>query len=102
MRLSINDKNEIKQIIAGFTDADYQEIDKEVERLCATAQPLFNLLEDHKPDEHTKSATEWLSEEDCDYQDYAGTAMWDLFRPRVVVEHAIAAFIRRHSFEDAA
>ena len=41
MRLSMNDKKEIKQIIAGFTDADYQEIDKEVERLCASAQPIL-------------------------------------------------------------
>lgn len=102
MNLSLNEKAEIKQIIAGFTDEDYAAIDKDVELLCQNMRPVLSMLEAHKPDEHTRAAVEWLGEEDCKYQDFAGEVMWDIFRPRVEVEHAIAIFLRRHSFEDAA
>ena len=102
MRLTMTDKTEIKQIIASFSDEDNAAIDKQVEMLCANMRPVLNMLEAHKPDDYTKQAVEWLGEEDCNYQDFAGTVMWDLFRPRVEVEYAISIFMRRHVFEDAA
>lgn len=102
MRLTMKDKAEIKQIIASFSDEDNAAIDKEVEVLCKNMQPVLNMIEAHKPDEHTKAAVEWLGEDDCNYQDFAATVMWDTFRPRVEVEHAIAIFLRRHSYENAA
>lgn len=102
MRLTMTDKTEIKQIIANFSDADNAAIEKDVELLCQNMRPVLSMLEAHKPDEHTRAAVEWLGEEDCKYQDFAGEVMWDIFRPRVEVEHAIAIFLRRHSFEDAA
>lgn len=102
MRLTMTDKTEIKQIIASFSDDDNAEIDKQVEMLCANMRPVLSMLEAHKPDDYTKQAVEWLGEDDCDYQDMAGTVMWDLFRPRVEVEYALSIFMRRHTFEDAA
>ncbi|EHN1272117.1 hypothetical protein KHR68_004715 [Salmonella enterica subsp. enterica serovar Senftenberg] len=102
MRLTMTDKTEIKQIIASFNDDDNAAIDKQVEMLCANMRPVLNMLETHKPDDHTKSAVEWLGEEDCNYQEFAGEVMWDIFRPRVEVEYAIGIFLRRHTFEDAA
>lgn len=102
MNLSLNEKTEIKQIIANFSDADNAAIDKEVERLCQNMRPVLNILEAHKPDEHTRAAVDWLSEDDVNYQELAADVMWQIFRPRVEVEHAITIFMRRHSFEDAA
>jgi hypothetical protein len=102
MRLTMTDKTEIKQIIASFCDEDNAAIDKQVEMLCANMRPVLNMLESHKPDEHTKDAVEWLDGEDYKYSDFAGEVMWDLFRPRVEVEYAISIFMRRHVFEDAA
>ncbi|WP_050860531.1 hypothetical protein [Enterobacter cloacae] len=102
MRLTMTDKTEIKQIIASFSDKDNAAIDKQVEMLCANMRPVLNMLSEHKPDDYTKDAVEWLGEDDCDYQDMAGTVMWDLFRPRVEVEYALSIFMRRHVFEDAA
>lgn len=102
MRLTMTDKKEIKQIIASFNDDDNAAIDKQVEMLCANMRPVLNMLSEHKPDDYTKDAVEWLGEDDCDYQDMAGTVMWDLFRPRVEVEYALSIFMRRHVFEDAA
>lgn len=102
MRLTMTDKTEIKQIIASFSDADNAAIDKQVEMLCANMRPVLNMLETHKPDDHTKSAVEWLGEDDCSYQEFAGEVMWDIFRPRIEVEYAIGIFLRRHTFEDAA
>lgn len=102
MRLTMTDKTEIKQIIASFSDADNAAIDKQVEMLCANMRPVLSMLEAHKPDDYTKQAVEWLGEDDCNYQDMAGTVMWDLFRPRVEVEYALSIFMRRHVFEDAA
>ncbi|HHN5906566.1 TPA: hypothetical protein ACRRD7_000599 [Enterobacter hormaechei] len=102
MRLTMTEKTEIKQIIASFSDADNASIDKQVEMLCANMRPVLNMLEAHKPDDYTKDAVEWLGEEDCNYQEFAGEVMWDIFRPRVEVEYAIGIFLRRHMFEDAA
>ncbi|HCI8581212.1 TPA: hypothetical protein NQG29_003265 [Enterobacter cloacae] len=102
MRLTMTDKTEIKQIIASFSDDDNAAIDKQVEMLCANMRPVLTMLESHKPDDYTKDAVEWLGEDDCNYQDMAGTVMWDLFRPRVEVEYALSIFMRRHTFEDAA
>ncbi|MBT1798806.1 hypothetical protein B9Q31_02220 [Enterobacter kobei] len=102
MRLTMTDKTEIKQIIASFNEDDNAAIDKQVEMLCANMRPVLNMLESHKPDDYTKHAVEWLGEDDCNYQDMAGTVMWDLFRPRVEVEYAMSIFMRRHIFEDAA
>lgn len=102
MRLTMTDKTEIKKIIASFNDDDNAAIDKQVEMLCANMRPVLNMLSEHKPDDYTKQAVEWLSEDDCNYQDMAGTVMWDLFRPRVEVEYALSIFMRRHVFEDAA
>ncbi|MCE1970817.1 hypothetical protein LWT57_12420 [Enterobacter cloacae] len=102
MRLTMKDKTEIKQIIASFSDEDNSAIDKQVEMLCANMRPVINMLESHRPDDYTKQAVEWLGEDDCNYQDMAGTVMWDLFRPRVEVEYALSIFMRRHTFEDAA
>ncbi|MFP8821081.1 hypothetical protein [Enterobacter cloacae] len=102
MRLTMTDKTEIKQIIASFNDDDNAAIDKQVEMLCANMRPVLDMLEAHKPDDYTKDAVEWLGEDDCNYQDMAGTVMWDLFRPRVEVEYALSIFMRRHVFEDAA
>lgn len=102
MRLTMTDKIEIKQIIASFNDDDNAAIDKQVEMLCANMRPVLNMLESHNPDDHTKSAVEWLGEEDVNYQDFAGEVMWDIFRPRVEVEYAIGIFLRRHTFGEAA
>ncbi len=102
MRLTMTDKTEIKQIIASFNDDDNAAIDKQVEMLCVNMRPVLNMLESHNPDDYTKQAVEWLGEDDCNYQDMAGTVMWDLFRPRVEVEYALSIFMRRHVFEDAA
>ncbi|WP_252517969.1 hypothetical protein [Escherichia coli] len=98
----MTDKTEIKQIIASFNGDDNAAIDKQVEMLCANMRPVLNMLESHKPDDNTKSAVEWLGEEDVNYQEFAGEVMWEIFRPRVEVEYAIGIFLRRHMFEDAA
>lgn len=102
MRLTMTDKTEIKQIIACFNDDDNAAIDKQVEMLCANMRPVLNMLESHKPDDYTKQAVEWLGEDDCNYQEFAGEVMWDIFRPRIEVEYAIGIFLRRHMLEDAA
>lgn len=102
MRLTMTDKKEIKHIIANLSDEDKAKIDKQVEMLCANMRPVLNMLEAHKPDDYTKAAVEYLGDDDCNYQDMAGTVMWDLFRPRVEVEYAMSIFMRRHTFEDAA
>lgn len=102
MRLTMTDKTEIKQIIANLSDDDNAAIDKQVEMLCANMRPVLNMLESHKPDDYTKQAVEWLGEDDCNYQEFAGEVMWDIFRPRVEVEYAMSIFMRRHVFEDAA
>lgn len=102
MRLTMTDKTEIKQIIASLSDDDYANIDKQVEMLCANMRPVLNMLESHKPDDYTKHAVEWLGEEDCNYQDFATTVMWDIFRPRVEFEYAFSIFLRKHMYEDAA
>lgn len=102
MRLTMTDKTEIKQIIASFSDADKAAIDKQVEMLCANMRPVLNMLESHRPDDYTKAAVEWLGEDDCNYQEFAGEVMWDIFRPRVEVEYAIGIFLRRHALGEAA
>lgn len=102
MRLTMPEKTEIKQIIANLSDDDHAKIDKIVERLCSNMRPVLNMLESHRPDDHTKAAVEWLGEDDVNYQEFAGEVMWDIFRPRVEVEYAMSIFMRRHTFEDAA
>ena len=102
MRLTMPDKTEIKQIIASLSDDDNAAIDKQVEMLCANLRPVLNMLESHRPDDHTKAAVEWLGEDDVNYQEFAGEVMWDIFRPRVEVEYAIGIFLRRHTFGEAA
>lgn len=102
MRLTMPEKTEIKQIIASLSDDDNAAIDKQVEMLCANMRPVLNMLESHRPDDHTKTAVEWLGEDDVNYQEFAGEVMWDIFRPRVEVEYAIGIFIRKHMYEDAA
>ncbi|HDC4311281.1 TPA: hypothetical protein ACOEGN_001448 [Enterobacter kobei] len=102
MRLTMPDKTEIKQIIANLSDEDHAKIDKQVEMLCANMRPVLNMLESHRPDDHTKAAVEWLGEDDVNYQEFAGEVMWDIFRPRVEVEYAIGIFLRKHMYEDAA
>ena len=102
MRLTMTDKTEIKQIIANLSDVDNAKIDKQVEMLCANMRPVLKMLESHKPDDHTKAAVEWLGEDDCNYQEFAGEVMWDIFRPRVEVEYAIGIFLRRHALGEAA
>lgn len=96
MRLTMTDKTEIKQIIASFNDDDNAAIDKQVEMLCANMRPVLNMLESHKPDDYTKQAVEWLGEEDCNYQEFAATVMWDIFRPRVETEYAIGLWRMSH------
>ena len=102
MRLTMPEKTEIKQIIANLSDDDHAKIDKIVERLCSNMRPVLNMMESHRPDDHTKAAVEWLGEDDVNYQEFAGEVMWDIFRPRVEVEYAMSIFMRRHTFEDAA
>lgn len=102
MRLTMPEKTEIKQIIANLSDDDHAKIDKIVERLCSNMRPVLNMLESHRPDDHTKAAVEWLGEDDVNYQEFAGEVMWDIFRPRVEVEYAIGIFLRRHTFGEAA
>ncbi|HCR0385303.1 TPA: hypothetical protein OMS42_002051 [Enterobacter kobei] len=102
MRLTMPDKTEIKQIIASLSDEDNAAIDKQVEMLCANMRPVLNMLESHRPDDHTKAAVEWLGEDDVNYQEFAGEVMWDIFRPRVEVEYAIGIFLRKNMYEDAA
>ena len=40
MILTLNDKREISQIIASFTDDDYERINSEVDRLCKRCDPI--------------------------------------------------------------
>ncbi len=40
MILTLNDKREISQIIASFTDEDYERINSEVDRLCKRCDPI--------------------------------------------------------------
>ncbi len=54
MILTLNDKREISQIIASFTDDDYERINSEVDRLCKRCDPISEMLRSYKPDEHTK------------------------------------------------
>lgn len=56
MVLTLNDKREISQIIASFTDEDYERINSEVDRLCKRCDPISEMLRSYKPDEHTKDA----------------------------------------------
>lgn len=102
MILTVNDKREISQIIARLNDDDSAAIDKQVELLCNNMQPVLNMLESHKPDDYTKQAIEWLGEDDCSYQEFAGEVMLDIFRPRVEFEYAFSIFLRKHMYEDAA
>lgn len=102
MILTVNDKREISQIIARLNDDDRAAIDRQVELLCNNMQPVLNMLESHKPDDYTKQAVEWLGEDDCIYQEFAGEVMWDIFRPRVEFEYAFSIFLRKHMYEDAA
>ncbi len=53
MILTLNDKREISQIIASFTDDDYERINSEVDRLCKRCDPISEMLRSYKPDEHT-------------------------------------------------
>ena len=57
MILTLNDKREISQIIASFTDEDYERINSEVDRLCKRCDPISEMLRSYKPDEHTKDAS---------------------------------------------
>ena len=59
MILTLNDKREISQIIASFTDEDYERINSEVDRLCKRCDPISEMLRSYKPDEHTKDAIDW-------------------------------------------
>lgn len=69
MILTLNDKREISQIIASFTDEDYERINSEVDRLCKRCDPISEMLRSYKPDEHTKDAIDWLEDDDCNYQE---------------------------------
>ena len=102
MRLTMTDKTEIKKIIASFNDDDKDRVKKLTETLCPHIRPILNLLEDYNPDDYTKLAVQLLGGEDCDFQEFAGEVMWDLFHKRVEWEYAIGIFLRRHTFEDAA
>ncbi|MFQ6264622.1 hypothetical protein V7O33_23285 [Escherichia coli] len=51
MILTLNDKREISQIIASFTDEDYERINSEVDRLCKRCDPISEMLRSYKPDE---------------------------------------------------
>uniref|UniRef100_UPI0026CB4656 hypothetical protein n=1 Tax=Escherichia coli TaxID=562 RepID=UPI0026CB4656 len=64
MILTLNDKREISQIIASFTDEDYERINSEVDRLCKRCDPISEMLRSYKPDEHTKDAIDWLEDDD--------------------------------------
>lgn len=44
MILTLNDKREISQIIASFTDEDYERINSEVDRLCKRCDPISEML----------------------------------------------------------
>ncbi len=77
MILTLNDKREISQIIASFTDEDYERINSEVDRLCKRCDPISEMLRSYKPDEHTKDAIDWLEDDDCDYQEKAAEWFWD-------------------------
>ena len=89
MILTLNDKREISQIIASFTDEDYERIKSE-------------MLRSYKPDEHTKDAIDWLEDDDCDYQEKAAEWFWDAITKRVKAEYAFSIFKRRHIFGEAA
>ncbi len=43
MILTLNDKREISQIIASFTDEDYERINSEVDRLCKRCDPISEM-----------------------------------------------------------
>ncbi|WP_181387873.1 hypothetical protein [Escherichia coli] len=43
MILTLNDKREISQIIASFTDDDYERINSEVDRLCKRCDPISEM-----------------------------------------------------------
>ena len=90
MILTLNDKREISQIIASFTDEDYERINSEVDRLCKRCDPISEMLRSYKPDEHTKDAIDWLEDDDCNYQEKAAEWFWDAITERVKAEYAFA------------
>ncbi|MCZ4974189.1 hypothetical protein O5204_21210 [Escherichia coli] len=98
MILTLNDKREISQIIASFTDEDYERINSEVDRLCKRCDPISEMLRSYKPDEHTKDAIDWLEDDDCNYQEKAAEWFWDAITERVKAEYAfwICPYISRH------
>ena len=102
MNLTLTDKAEIKRIIAGLGDADMKHIKAETERLAASCSPLFDMLESHKPDDFTKAAINWISEDDEDAREDAGTLIYDALLLRVKAEYALSVFANRHRMEDAA
>lgn len=102
MILTLNDKREISQIIASFTDEDYERINSEVDLLCKRCDPISEMLRSYKPDEHTKDAIDWLEDDDCNYQEKAAEWFLDAITERVKAEYAFAIFKRRHIYGEAA
>lgn len=102
MNLTLTDKAEIKRIIAGLGDADMAHVKAETVRLAESCAALFDMLEEYKPDEFTKTAVNWLREEDCDAQDECATLFYDALLMRVKAEYALDVFVRRHNMEHAA
>lgn len=102
MNLSITDKAEIKRIIAGLGDADMEHVHAETERLAESCAAMFDMMEEHKPDEFTKDAVNWLREDDCDAQEKAAETFYDLLLERVKAEYAIGVFVRRHMYREVA
>lgn len=102
MNLTLTDKAEIKRIIAGLGDADMEHVKAETERLAASCSPLFDMLEAHKPDEFTKQAVNWISEEDSDARGEIGIIFYDALLFRVKAEYAFNVLMGRQRMEDAA
>ncbi|QGY29799.1 hypothetical protein [Pantoea cypripedii] len=103
MKLTWNDKQEIQQIIAGFTEQDNESIYTEVE----------SIVEGSKSNPAENAMTVFLTplfdftlvsaaQDDVTAQDMAQAFVWDYVTKVVQWNHALETFKARHSTREAA
>lgn len=102
MRLTYEDKQEIKSIIASLDELDKERIYEEVSRLAKASNPITSLLRNYQPDEHTTDAVDYLSGDDVDYQEKSSEWFWDALTERVKAEYALGIFKAKHEHRRAA
>ncbi len=93
MILTLNDKREISQIIASFTDEDYERINSEVDRLCKRCDPISEMLRSYK---YPKPITTLVDEALLDFQTPATDAFLAEVRAKAF-DDLCAAFVKHAS-----